>query len=156
MPRDPQQTSPLYTQIDITAAAQGDSGAKPQGTVREQTELLYQILAALDRNNELLEELASNATNTQRQRTEELRQWRRANPRLADGCKRAAEGLARVQAEFLDTLTREIEDNAEDMQDGEFVFNEFVDRFGPRLAHLNGVLQMLTQLGNAPETAEKS
>jgi len=32
------------------------------------------------------------------------------------------------------------------MEEGEFVFNEFVDRFGPRLAHLNGVLQMLSQL----------
>ena len=154
MPRDPQQTSQLYTQIDITAGAQGEAGAKNQGTVREQTELLHQLLAAVDRSNELLEELVTNATSAQRQRTEELRQWRRANPALADGCKRAAEALARVQAEFLDTLTHEIQDNAEAMQDGEFVFNEFVDRFGPRLAHLNGVLQMLSQLSNAPESAE--
>jgi hypothetical protein len=27
-------------------------------------------------------------------------------------------------------------------------FNEFVDRVGPRLAHLNGVLQVLAQLGS--------
>jgi hypothetical protein len=26
------------------------------------------------------------------------------------------------------------------------MLNEFVDRFGPRLAHLNGVLQVLAQL----------
>ena len=26
------------------------------------------------------------------------------------------------------------------------MLNEFVDRFGPRLAHLNGVLQVLSQL----------
>ena len=152
MSRDPQQASQLYTQIDITAASQGEAGAKSQGAAREQTELLHQILAAMDRNNELLEELVSNATAAQRQRVEELRQWRRANPSLADGCKRASESLARVQAEFLDSLAQEIQDNSEAMQDGEFVFNEFVDRFGPRLAHLNGILQMLTSLSNAPET----
>jgi len=33
--------------------------------------------------------------------------------------------------------------------DGEFMLNEFVDRFGPRLAHLNGVLQVLSQLSYA-------
>jgi len=55
-----------------------------------------------------------------------------------------------VQSEFLSTLTAEIEDNAEDLKDGDFVFNEFVDRYGPRLAHLNGVLQMLSQL-SAPQ-----
>jgi len=26
--------------------------------------------------------------------------------------------------------------------------NEFVDRFGPRLAHLNGVIQVLAQLSS--------
>lgn len=40
-----------------------------------------------------------------------------------------------------------MEANEEDLLDGEFVLSEFVDRFGPRLAHLNGVLQVLAQLG---------
>jgi hypothetical protein len=34
--------------------------------------------------------------------------------------------------------------------DGEFVLSEFVDRFGPRLAHLNGMLQVLAQLSSIP------
>ena len=57
-----------------------------------------------------------------------------------------------MQTEFLHTLTFEVNDNFENMMDGEFVMNEFVDRFGPRLAHLNGVLQLLSQLssGAAP------
>jgi hypothetical protein len=32
------------------------------------------------------------------------------------------------------------------------MLNEFVDRFGPRLAHLNGVLQVLAQLGSGEPT----
>jgi hypothetical protein len=34
------------------------------------------------------------------------------------------------------------------MMDSDFVLSEFVDRFGPRLAHLNGVLQVLAQLSS--------
>ncbi|HVA51250.1 MAG TPA: hypothetical protein VNH11_33220, partial [Pirellulales bacterium] len=58
--------------------------------------------------------------------------------------------LSRVQTEFLATLTQEVNENAEVLCDGEFMLNEFVDRFGPRLAHLNGVLQVLAQLSAVP------
>ena len=58
-----------------------------------------------------------------------------------------------LQTEFLRRLTEEISDNSEHFLEGDFMLNEFVDRFGPRLAHLNGVLQVLSQLSaitNAP------
>ena len=42
----------------------------------------------------------------------------------------------------------------ENMLDGPFVMNEFVDRYGPRLAHLNGVLQLLSQLSSVPQHAQ--
>ena len=61
--------------------------------------------------------------------------------------------LSRVHVEYLDRLTEEINDSADDMVYGEFVLNEFVDRFGPRLAHLNGVIQTLAQLSSPAETA---
>ena len=38
----------------------------------------------------------------------------------------------------------------EHLIEGEYMLNEFVDRFGPRLAHLNGVIQVLAQLSSAP------
>jgi hypothetical protein len=61
-----------------------------------------------------------------------------------------------VQVEFLNGMTDEIQENSEALLDGEFVLNEFVDRYGPRLAHLNGVLQMLAQLGNAQNLSNNS
>jgi hypothetical protein len=39
------------------------------------------------------------------------------------------------------------------MVEGEFLLNEFVDRYGPRLAHLNGVIQVLAQLSSVPNPA---
>jgi len=62
----------------------------------------------------------------------------------------AAESLSQVQIEFLNGMTQEINDNVDALMDGEFMLNEFVDRFGPRLAHLNGVLQVLAQLSSVP------
>ena len=59
-----------------------------------------------------------------------------------------------MQTEFLDTMTDEIEDSKEYLLEGEYMLNEFVDRFGPRLAHLNGVLQVLAQLGGGESSED--
>ena len=51
-------------------------------------------------------------------------------------------------------MTAEIQDNEEYLLEGEYMLNEFVDRFGPRLAHLNGVLQVLAQLGGSEPSSD--
>ena len=118
--------------------------------------LLRQILAAQDRSNEILEEVVNAIGASQRQRSNELNQWKKANPALSKACRKAAESLSKVQVEFLQSLTEEVYDNADALLDGEFMLNEFVDRFGPRLAHLNGVLQVLSQLATQPGAASES
>ena len=118
--------------------------------------LLREILSAQDRQNELLEELVSHLSGSQKQRANELGQWKQANPHLAKALPAAAEALGKVQTEFLSSLTQEINDNFEVLLDGEFMLNEFVDRFGPRLAHLNGLLQVLSQLSSATNAANAS
>ena len=152
MSHEPQRTRPpLYSQIDVSQAAYPPASATRQDV--EQTRLLREMLAAQDRQNELLEELVSQLGAGQRQRTTELGQWKQANPRLARNCRMAAEALGKVQAEFLESLTAEVNANYENLLDGEFMLNEFVDRFGPRMAHLNGLLQVLSQLSAVPNPA---
>jgi hypothetical protein len=152
MSQDSRPTPALFTQVDITAGPQL-SRPREESAPDEQTTLLRNILAAQDRQNELLEELVNQLGAPQRQRAQELAQWKQANPQLARGCRLAAESLSQVQVEFLGTMTNEINENADALMDGEFMLNEFVDRFGPRLAHLNGVLQILAQLGSAGPTS---
>lgn len=149
----PRSRPPLYSQIDVaqTAYPSPPRGAGSQGA--EQIRLLRQMLAGQDRQNELFEELINLLGATQKQRASELGQWKQANPRLARSCRLAAEALSRVQTEFLESLTQEITDNVEMLVDGEFMLNEFVDRFGPRMAHLNGLLQVLSQLSATPNAA---
>jgi hypothetical protein len=145
---------PFYSQIDVSQSAYGTHSSVPKGAIElEQIHLLRQMLAAQDRQNELLEELVNQLGSTQKQRANELGQWKQANPHLARNCRAAAEALGKVQTEFLQSMTCEINDNYEALLDGEFVLNEFVDRFGPRLAHLNGLLQILAQLSATPNPA---
>lgn len=147
MSHESRSQPPMYTQLEVSAATAPRTAPSRDRDERHQTELLTQILSSVDRQNELLEELVNHLC--QRQRNHELNQWRAANPGLVRNCRRAAETLGRVQTEFLRTMTREVNDNAEALADGEFVLTEFVDRFGPRMAHLNGVLQVLAQIGGA-------
>jgi hypothetical protein len=151
MSRDPNSAASLFTHVDVTAGtvsagAREDFGDDTNG-------LLRQMLAAQDRQNELLEELIEQMSAAQKQRANELGQWKQANPHLARRCRRAAESLSKIQTQFLENLTEELNENVEHLMDGEFMLNEFVDRFGPRLAHLNGVLQMLSQLGANQNTS---
>ena len=111
------------------------------------------MLAAQDRQNELLEELVGHLCTTQRQRANELGQWKQANPAWRGVAGWRPRPSGRVQTEYLVSLTQEISENYETLLDGEFMLNEFVDRFGPRMAHLNGLLQVLSQLSSTPNPA---
>jgi hypothetical protein len=154
MSRDSHAAAALFTQLDVTPTS--SAALPPLSTADEQTRLLRDILASQDRQNELLEELVSHLGGMHKQRTNELGQWKQANPRLAKSCRMAAEALSKVQAEFLEALTDEVNANADELLDGEFVLNEFIDRFGPRLAHLNGVIQVLAQLSSVPNPTSGS
>lgn len=148
------EMSPVF-RIDVAPA----NAAAPVAGVADNrlgavmVELLQRIAAGQERQNQLLDDLVRQFGASQRQRAQELSQWKAANPHLASSCRLAAEALGRVQSQFLFQITDEVRENEDHLADGEFMLQEFVDRFGPRLAHLNGVLQVLAQLGG-PVPAE--
>ena len=156
MAPDQQPNPPLFTQVDISQDSLAGSMPSAKDSSSEITRLLQQMLAAQDRQNELLEELIAQRNASQRQRSEELGQWKQSNPELARQCRDAAESLGKVHTEFLRNLTDEINQNFDALMDGEFMLTEFVDRFGPRLAHLNGVLQILSQLAATGESNDSA
>jgi hypothetical protein len=148
----PRSRQPYYNQIDVNQTAYQAASAASRGEA-EQIRLLREMVTAQDRQNELLEELVNQFGAAQKQRANELGQWKQANPHLARSCRAAAEALGKVQTEFLESMTEDITENFESFLDGEFMLNEFVDRYGPRLAHLNGLLQVLSQLSATPNTS---
>jgi hypothetical protein len=155
MAHESQDISPVF-HIDVAQSASEPVVGKEDSESSEMIALMHQLVLGQDRQNELLEELVSQMGAAQRQRANELSQWKDANPILARRCRAAAEALSQVQTEFLQGLTIDVNDSYEDMMDSDFVLNEFVDRYGPRLAHLNGVLQLLSQLSMAPNNSQSA
>jgi predicted HicB family RNase H-like nuclease len=143
------QFSPLFS-IDVTA----DAAAQAQSQAIDANELivnlLHQVVEGQKREIALLEELTHHLCGPHKRREAELARWKESHPELTQVCFTATESLAKVQHQFLETMTQEVMDGGESMAESEYMLSEFVDRFGPRLAHLNGVLQVLSQLATPP------
>lgn len=148
----------VFTQLDISSGtvASGQTGAAAPPGGDEVVRLLRELVAAQQKTTEQLGEIAGFLAQQQRQRLAELKAWKDANPELSRSCRLAAESLARVHTEFLGSIAREARENAEDFADSEFALGEFIDRYGPRLAHFNGVLQLFAQLGGPQSPANQS
>jgi hypothetical protein len=139
---------PIFSQFDISAGSVPSVSQPPvSGDLAETNRLLRDLVVSHQRSNDLLVELVNQVSLQQRQRVAELKAWKEANPQLAKDCRRAAESLSKVHTEFLSGLAQEAADNADDFSDSEYALGEFIDRYGPRLAHVNGVLQLVAQLG---------
>ena len=138
---------PVYSQFDISANMPSSTGGPPSADAAQTNQLLRDLVGLQQRSCDLLAELLNQVSLQQRQRTAELKAWKEANPHLAKSCRRAAESLSKVHTEFLASIAQEAADNAEDFSDSEYALGEFIDRYGPRIAHFNGVLQLFAQLG---------
>ena len=146
----------LYTQINVFPTFTPPQPVSiPPITIADASPqlcgLVSELVSAQDRQTSLMEELVAIIAHTHRRRIVELGLWKISNPELAEYCKRAAKKLERIQADLLSSITSEIESNADVLLDSEFGLSEFVDRFGAKFLQLNSLLQILTQLGNAPD-----
>jgi hypothetical protein len=149
MAHDPRLFSPAFS-IDVSANPAVATGSKIDANELI-VALLKQLVDGQQREIKLLEEIAHFVGLNHRQRQHEIANWKEANPDLARSCRLAAESLTKVQNDFIHRMTEEAVDNHESMLDSDYMLSEFVDRFGPRMAHLGGVLHMLAQLSAAKE-----
>ncbi len=72
-------------------------------------------------------------------------EWRKANPKLAADCRRAADLLNEGFAEYIQIIADQIIGNDADFSG--YTWNEFLDTCGPRVQHLTSLLGLLNQLG---------
>ncbi len=140
----------FYTQIDVIRTSATPQSPQ-QESLSELCVLMREMIVAQDRQNELLEELISQTNHTHRRKAMELAMWKRAHPELSEFCRKAASKLEQVQTDLVSSITEEVVYNSDTLLDSEFGLSEFVDRFGTKFLHLNTLLQVLSQLGNAPD-----
>jgi len=146
---------PIFSQFDISSGSVPPVSQQPVAADLTETNALLRELVVTQRKSvDLLLELLNQVSLQQRQPDAEHNARKEANPQLAQACRRAAESLSKVHTEFLSGLAQEAADNADDFADSEYALGEFIDRYGPRLAHFNGVLQLFAQLGAPLPQAE--
>lgn len=151
MAQDPRLFSPVFS-IDVAADPRTTAASSKIDANELIVNLLKQLVDGQQKEIKLLEEIAHWVGLNHKQRQQEIHNWKETNPDLARSCRIASEALVKVQNDFIHKLTEEAADGYETMMDSEFMLAEFIDRFGPRMAHLGGVLHMVSQLSAAKET----
>jgi hypothetical protein len=82
-----------------------------------------------------------------------LARWQHEFPDLSDNCRRAMPMLERCYGQLISDLTDRL---GEDALDSEFAVQEFLDRYGMRLAQLGTILNLVAPLAEAGSQGESA
>ena len=161
------QNSPPWTyRMDISATGQDPqpSGRVPNEpmallqmmvNLQSQTlELQRQVLDTQRQQLEMLRETTQVAREQRARQVAELERWQSSHGELLEQCRPTLQRLEQVHASLLRELADYAADYHENLVDGDFALTDFIDRFGPRLAHLNTMLAVLRPLAAAQQNQQ--
>ncbi len=140
-------------QIDASSAVP-TAPAEPPATppaVPEVVDLLRQILEV--QREQLTYQRAAAAAHDMTARWRAfLSRWQQDFPDLADGCRKALPHLERCYGQLIHDLTDKLSDEDHSL-DNDFALQEFLDRYGMRLAQLGTILNLVSPLADAASTS---
>jgi hypothetical protein len=142
-------------QIDVSSAIPTTPAEPPvaPAPVPETVDLLRQILEVQREQLNYQRAAAAAHDMTARWRSY-LTRWQQEFPGLAEGCRKAMPHLERCYGQLIRDLTERLTD--EDPIDNDFALQEFLDRYGMRLAQLGTILNLVGPLAEAGPPAEQS
>jgi chromosome segregation ATPase len=117
-------------------------------------EIQRQILESQRQQLDLAREASQIGREQRARQIAELERWQTGHEDVLEHCKESLANLEKVHASLMGDLANYVSENHENLIDGEFVLTDFVDRFGPRLAHLNTMLAVLRPLAAAVRKTE--
>ncbi len=79
----------------------------------------------------------------------DLERWQAGHEHVLDASRETLGRLEQVHASLMGDMAVYVEENHENLLEADFSLSDFVDRFGPRLAHLNTMLAVLRPLAAA-------
>ena len=135
----------------------GDPVALLQILVTLQTQTLdvqRQILQNQAQQLELTKEATHVAREQRARQIAELERWQAGHDQVLDQCRDSLTQLEQVHSALMGELVNHVAEHHENLVEGDFALSDFVDRFGPRLAHLNTMLAVLRPLAAANRRAE--
>jgi hypothetical protein len=143
-------------QIDVSSALSAgpvDPPAPPP-PVPESIDLLRQILEV--QREQLAYQRAAAAAHDMTARWRAfLTRWQQEFPDLSAGCRKAMPQLERTYGRLIGELTERLNDEGDGL-DNDFGLQEFLDRYGMRLAQLGTILNLVAPLAEAGTQGESS
>jgi len=124
------------------------------GLQSQMLEVQRQILQNQQHQLELAREATQVAREQRARQIAELERWQVGHDPVLDQCRVSLGQLEQVHAALMGELVNHVADNYENLVDGDFALTDFVDKFGPRLAHLNTMLAVLRPLAAATRKTE--
>lgn len=142
-------------QIDVSSAAPCPAAEPPakSSETPETVELLRQLLE-VQREQLACQRAAAAAHDMTARWRAFLTRWQPDFPDLADNCRKALPHLERCYGQLLRDLTDKLNDEDEHGLDNDFALQEFLDRFGMRLAQLGTILNLVAPLADAANTSQ--
>ena len=113
-----------------------------------------QVLDVQRQQLELTREAAQINRDQRARQIAELERWQNGHEDVLEHCRESLGNLEQVHAALMGELANYVSENHENLIDGDFALTDFVDRFGPRLAHLNTMLAVLRPLAAAVRKTE--
>jgi hypothetical protein len=108
-----------------------------------------QMLDVQRQQLEISRELIQVSREQRSRQASDLERWQAGHEQVLSVCKETLGKLEQVHASLMYELANYVEENHENLLEGDFSLSDFVDRFGPRLAHLNTMLAVLRPLAAA-------
>jgi hypothetical protein len=133
-------------QIDVTSSAPAAPGERPAtpASSTETVELLRQILEV--QREQLAYQRAAHDMTARWKAF--LSRWSNEFPGLAEGCRKALPHLERCYGQLIRDLTERLNEEEEPL-DNDFALQDFLDRYGMRLAQLGTILNLVGPLAEA-------
>jgi hypothetical protein len=140
----------MHFQFDVSPFVSGTTPPEPPAvaTTAETIDLLRQLL---DVQREQLACLRASAAahDTASRWKAFLSRWQQEFPELSDGCRRSVPVLERAYGKLIAELTEYLSQNGPEPLDNDFSLQEFLDRYGMRLAQLGTILNLVAPLAEA-------
>jgi hypothetical protein len=141
-------------QIDVSSALPATPAEPPvaPASIPETVDLLRQMLE-VQREQLAYQRAAAAAHDMTARWRAYLSRWQQEFPGLAEGCKKAMPHLERCYGQLIRELTDRLNEDDNPL-DNDFALQEFLDRYGMRLAQLGTLLNLVGPLAEAGPPSE--
>jgi hypothetical protein len=119
-------------------------------------ELQRQMLDMQRQQLELMRESTQISRDQRTRQAADLERWQQSHAPMLETCRATLGRLEQVHASLLGEMAGYVEENHDLLMEGDFALSDFVDKFGPRLAHLNTMLAVLRPLAAAQPKRQES